>query len=71
MPIKSVWLGLNFEEAALDHSEKAMPAKPMLSSFAPARKPIFPSSWQRPVDQVQVGFDYKCDLFVRLALAGR
>ena len=23
MPIKSVWLGLNFEEAALDHTEES------------------------------------------------
>jgi hypothetical protein len=30
------------------HCAGGMPAKPMLSSFAPARKPIFPSSWQRP-----------------------
>ena len=39
-----------------------MPAKPMLSSFAPARKPIFPSSWQRPSLKFQ-GWSQAPDFF--------
>ena len=45
MPIKSVWLGLNFEEAPLNNAKESYTPRSMPSSFGPGSGPIFQSSW--------------------------
>jgi hypothetical protein len=54
MPIRSVWLGLNFEEAALENIEENYACETHAVELCIRNRPISQSSWQRPFSKSQV-----------------